>query len=188
MKHSYKKQIILTAIFLIVVCLIIMVLVSNLSKKETTGTLKNTLDDENDTLILSGVLPMSDYAVKNKDLSTFDEGVVDYVSFKVISNNYDGEYTIFVKECNDDSIEVIEDQYIKILLTDEDNNLITSSKNGKVDSYSDLKVYTDKPDKKVVYVDSIKANTEKSYILKTWVSDSSLPNESKKYCLKVSVE
>ena len=191
MKHSYRKQVILTAIFLIVICLLIMLLMITINgKKKTNGILKNTLTDENDTLLLTGVLPMSDYAVKNKDLSTFDEGVVDYVNFKVTSDNYDGEYTIFVKDCNDysDKDKIIEDQFIKVLLTDEENNLITSSKNGSVDSFANLKVYKDKPDKRIVYVDSIKANTEKSYILKTWVSDSTIPNKDKKYCLKVSVE
>jgi hypothetical protein len=190
MKHSYKRQVIVTGIFLIAVCALIMLLITvfNGNHQKDNGTIKNSLTDENDTLELTGVLPMSDLAIKSKDITTFDEGIVDYVKFKVTSNNYEGPYTIYVKSCNEDIENVIEDEYIKVLLTDTKDKLITSTPNGEVDTYATLKVKTEKPTKKVVYEDSIGNNEEKEYVLKTWVSNSSLPDKDKKFCLKVSVE
>jgi len=190
MKLSYKKQIFFTGIALVVICLLIMLFVFYLKndKKEEVGIIKNSLTDENDTLNLSGRLPLSDYVVKNKDILTFDDDVVDYVSFKVTSEGYDGDFTIFVEDCNDDYDKAIEDDYIKVLVTDSDNKLLSATENGRVDSVKDLKVYPDKLSKKIVYVDSIKSGMEKNYMLKTWVDNSFLADKDKNYCLKVSVE
>ena len=103
MKRSYKLQVLFTSIGLIAICLIIMILVVNFSgskKEDTNGIIKNSLTDENDTLKLTGKLPISDFVVKTKDVLTFDEGVVDYVGFNVTSQGYNGDFTIFVDDCN----------------------------------------------------------------------------------------
>ncbi len=190
MKLSYKKQIFFTSIALVVICLLIMIFIFYLkdNKHEEVGILKNSLTDENDTLELSGRLPLSDYVVKNKDILTFDEDVVDYVSFKVTSEGYNGDFTIFVEDCNEDNEKAIEDGYIKVLVTDSNNNLLSTTANGPVNSIKKLKVYPNKLSKKIVYIDNIKSGMEKNYILKAWVDNTFLADEEKNYCLKVSVE
>ncbi len=192
MKRSYKLQVLFTSIGLIAICLIIMILVVNFSgskKEDTNGIIKNSLTDENDTLKLTGKLPISDFVVKTKDVLTFDEGVVDYVGFNVTSQGYNGDFTIFVDDCNEEGAEnIIDSTYIKVMVTDSENNLLSSTLNGPVTSYDDLKVYKDKSDKKIAFIDSINSGTQKEYIVKTWVSNSMLADPNKSYCLKVSVE
>ena len=189
MRKSYKKQIILTFIGLIAFCILVMVIVSNLSNNKDTGVIKNSLTDENDTLYLTGKLPVSDYVVKNKDVLTFDESVVDYVNFNVYSEGYNGNFSVLVESCNDPENEkVLEDQYIKIIVTDGENKLLSTTDKGKVKSFNELKVLDDDFSKKIVYTDSISSGNKKEYILKIWVSDSYLADAEKSYCMKVSVK
>lgn len=120
---------------------------------------------------LKNILPMSDDLGKKLNDQSVEKGGYGYLNFSV-KNRSDKkiEYNIYIVK-NDDSKNRINDKFIKFYLTDKNNNPVGDYNKNVVPTYLDLLSMSSLPAGRIVYSDVLDGNQEKSFILRSWVSD-----------------
>lgn len=131
-----------------------------------------SIDISNDSILfVNNTYPLSDELGKSLDISTVADGIESYVEFS-ISNNTDSvqKYEIFIDKKNVEGNEISSD-YIKFYLTDINGNPFEMYSGNDIPSFNDLKYINNKPSSKLLHNGEIKANSNKKFKLRVWVSD-----------------
>lgn len=143
---------------------------------------------ESEVKILSK-LPITDISAKGLKLDTVQDGIIGYAEFSVkLPDKVRGKikYEIYLDDIT--KIETFKYDYIKVYLTDIDNNPYKQYIGNSVPSYKELRVSLSDSSKKVLLSDVIKAGDEKKYKLRIWLSDTYvLNNVEKEFRGKISV-
>lgn len=124
-----------------------------------------------DIIELTNKLPLSDDIGKNYTGTGMEKGIEGYSEF-TISNPNDRKvnYEIYITKMNVEKNE-IKSNYIKLYLTDDQNNPLEGFENNKIKSYYDLYALSDKPGSRLLYKGSLVAGSSKKIILRSWISD-----------------
>ncbi len=126
---------------------------------------------DNRNVYLENTLPVTDKIGKELDGVSSSKSLQGFKEFS-IENNYDKkiDYQIYLKVKN--SCEnMIDEEYIKLYLTDNSNNPLSGFENNKLPTYSSISTLNDKPDSKLLYTGSINKNSISKFRLRVWVSD-----------------
>lgn len=126
---------------------------------------------DNRNVYLENTLPVTDKIGKELDGVSSSKSIQGFKEFS-IENNYDKkiDYQIYLKVKN--SCEnMIDEEYIKLYLTDNSNNPLSGFENNKLPTYSSISSLNDKPDSKLLYTGSINKNSISKFRLRVWVSD-----------------
>ena len=126
---------------------------------------------DNRNVYLENTLPITDKIGKELDVVSSTKSIQGFKEFS-IENNYDKKinYQIYLKVKN--SCEnMIDEDFIKLYLTDTSNNPLNGFENNKLPTYSSISSLNDKPDSKLLYTGSINKNSISKFRLRVWVSD-----------------
>ncbi len=126
---------------------------------------------DNRNVYLENTLPVTDKIGKELDGVSSTKSIQGFKEFS-IENNYDKKinYQIYLKVKN--SCEnMIDEDFIKLYLTDTGNNPLSGFENNKLPTYSSISSLNDKPDSKLLYTGSINKNSISKFRLRVWVSD-----------------
>lgn len=126
---------------------------------------------DNRNVYLENTLPVTDKIGRELDGVKSSTGIYGFKEFS-IENNYDKkvDYQIYLRVKN--SCEnMIDEDFIKLYLTDTNNNPLSGFENNKLPSYSSISSLNDKPDGKLLYTGSINKNSISKFRLRVWVSD-----------------
>ncbi len=126
---------------------------------------------DNRNVYLENTLPVTDKIGKELDGVSSTKSIQGFKEFS-IENNYDKKinYQIYLKVKN--SCEnMIDEDFIKLYLTDTSNNPLSGFENNKLPTYSSISSLNDKPDSKLLYTGSINKNSISKFRLRVWVSD-----------------
>lgn len=126
---------------------------------------------DNRNVYLENTLPVTDKIGRELDGVNSSTGIHGFKEFS-IENNYDKkvDYQIYLKVKN--SCEsMIDEDFIKLYLTDTNNNPLSGFENNKLPSYSSISSLNDKPGSKLLYTGSINKNSISKFRLRVWVSD-----------------
>lgn len=125
----------------------------------------------NDVIKLSNKFPISDEIGKKYSGSGMESGIAEYLEFTVSNpNDKKVDYEIYITKRELETGE-IKSNYIKLYLTDGNNNPVKGFENNVVKSYYDLYSLTNKPGSRLLYKDSLASMRSKKYILRSWVAD-----------------
>lgn len=188
MFEKYIKQIII-AFLIVAVCFCLSFYTTLYLRKHfnTTNT-KNLIINYNnsDSIKISNSLPISNALGKKIDESNEKQGYEE-ITIKN-TNNKDVKYKIYLKKEKQD-IEYIDENYIKLYLTDDKDNPLSGFEKNLIPTYYSLKYLSDKPDSKLLYNGVIKANTSEKLRLRVWVADTyAITSNKKDFSFKIYVK
>ncbi len=116
-------------------------------------------------MVIDSILPLSDEVGSNFSRSNGNANI--YYKFKIKSRvDKKTHYQILLDTKQGDKY--IDDRYIKILLSDKDDNLF---KDYKTDSVKVVAGLDSNNDKYVVHTGTLKKNGNDEFILRMWISD-----------------
>ena len=172
---SVKKQVIEYIIVFFVVVISFFVATSVFKNKPRKI---NSKDDiivkykNSDIVELENKLPISDTFGRKLTGTGTEEGIQGYVEFSVInSSSKDLKYEIYLTKQNIYDSE-IKDSYIKLYLTDFDDVPYSGFEKNMVPTYDKLNYLSDYVSSKRLFSDTLKANKERKFRLRVWISDS----------------
>ena len=120
---------------------------------------------------LKNILPMSDELGKKLNNQSVEKSGYGYLNITVKNrSNKKLEYNIYIIK-NADTDSKINDKFIKFYLTDKSNNPVGNYGKNVVPTYLDLLSMSSLPAGRIIYSDTLEENQEKSFILRSWVSD-----------------
>lgn len=182
----HKRKLVIIFIIVIIIIFFWMLWYENITNRDKTKTIKVSSDYKNE-INLIGSFPMSDSVGKNIMYDEDNENVQGYYEFEIQSTvSYKIKYEVYAKEQYNNP--AIHPNYIKVYLTDENNNPVTGYDKLSVPTFYDLKNSFHTVDKKI-YDGILKPGEKKKFILRVWVSDAySIENIDKKYGMFVYVE
>ena len=128
--------------------------------------------ETNNNIELVTKLPISDSIAKNYTGKGIEKGIAEYKPFTISNpNSKKIEYEIFLtKSVN--GVEDIRSNYIKLYLTDGNDNPVKGFESNIVKSYYDLYSLSDMPGSKLLYTGSLLPGETDSFILRSWLADS----------------
>lgn len=125
----------------------------------------------NDVVLLSNKLPISDEIGKNYNGSGMEKSVEGYTAFSITNpNERKVEYEIYLTKINQE-VDEINPNYIKLYLTDDKNVPMKGFEKNKVLSYYDLYSLTDRPGSRLLYRGTLVSGGKANFILRSWVAD-----------------
>ena len=121
-------------------------------------------------LVVSNSLPMTDVVGKSISLNNYKLGTTGYLEFEIKSNVEDRiKYEIYLTKL-ERQIEVPV-KFVKVYLTDENNNPLEYFEESKIPTYYDLRLSDSDPSGKLIYSGYLKKNSSKKFVLRMWVAD-----------------
>ena len=190
MRKSKKKQVILS---LLVVCLLFLGLFifafffyRNKDKVNPNDLVIKF--DTSDVIALDNVLPLADALGKKLDGTEVGEGAQGYVAFSLKNkSSSEIQYEIYLTPQNVDD-KVINDNYVKLYLTDSSNYPMKGFEMNMIPSFADLAVLEDKPESRLLYSGSIAGNDNHKLRLRVWLSDNySLSDDKESFKFDVNI-
>lgn len=186
---KYKSKYFISLIIGIVVlfifsCSLTFVLKDKFYKKTEIDTTSVILNSDVSVLIIKNNLPTSDKF--GKTITDDNAGSFIYLDFSVKNSSshkqdfqmYLTKQTIIGKSIND--------EYVKVYLTDENDKPCEIFNRNALPSYSDLNYITDKADSKNIFKGTLLPNEEKYYRLRVWISDNYIiGNEDESFSFKI---
>ena len=165
-----------TFIFIIFVCTFSILFIFFLKEKKN---IKNGTNDyleikfeSNDILKINNKLPLSDVLGKSIKYEDSLNGNVGFLEFSVINKSAKTrKYNITINKRNVDS-KMISDNYIKLYLTDINDNPLKGFSDNKVTTYNELSYSKNNVENVVLYSDFAEKLSKNDYRLRVWVSDS----------------
>ena len=154
---------------MIVVLLIILGLLIYNRRVERINEANVILYAEDENITIDDSLPVSDKFGKEArdELSSSYK----YLEFEIVNVSSEvRDYQLYITK-NDFSTNEINNEFVKIYLTDDKNNPIDGFESSKVPSYVDLKYIKDLPSNKLLYKDKIDKYQKRKFIIKVWVAD-----------------
>lgn len=136
----------------------------------------------------SDKLPMKDEMGKKIKYDDDNKNVQGYYQFDVINNNDEGTYYEIYVDMADYS-NLVHTNFIKLYLTDSDNNPIDGFGGKAVPTFYKLKNSSSSLTGKRLYRGYIKSKESKSFILRSWIGDAySIDSYDKEVIFEVNVE
>ena len=165
-----------TFIFIIFVCTFSILFIFFLKEKKN---IKNGTNDyleikfeSNDILKINNKLPLSDVLGKSIKYEDSLNGNVGFLEFSVINKSAKTrKYNITINKRNVDS-KMISDNYIKLYLTDINDNPLKGFSDNKITTYNELSYSKNNVENVVLYSDFAEKLSKNDYRLRVWVSDS----------------
>ena len=165
-----------TFIFIIFVCTFSILFIFFLKEKKN---MKNGTNDyleikfeSNDILKINNKLPLSDALGKSIKYEDSLNGNVGFLEFSVINKSAKTrKYNITINKRNVDS-KMISDNYIKLYLTDINDNPLKGFSDNKITTYNELSYSKNNVENVVLYSDFAEKLSKNDYRLRVWVSDS----------------
>ncbi len=180
MSKNYKKITILVIVIIIFLSVIGVLKIFN----KTSGKIKIKFDGSN-KIKMVGRLPISDEIGKTTDLESVDDNVLGHLKFTLSSNKTTKYEVYLVKE---DSSNELNSNYLKLYLTDNNDNPVNGFNTNIIPSYNDLKVSLSLPGNKILYSGVIKKGEKQYFNLRVWVSDSYIIlREQQSFSFKIKV-
>lgn len=124
----------------------------------------------NKKVIINNDLLLTDAVGKNINKDNIKVGTTSYVEIEV-SSKLDDKVKYEIVLSKEDADPEIPLEYVKVYLTDENDNLLLDSTNGKVLTYFDLKVAESNLSSKLLYSGYLKDKGSKKFKLRMWVAD-----------------
>lgn len=121
-------------------------------------------------IIINNDLLFNDVVGKSINKDNLKVGTTGYVEFEV-SSKLDEKVKYEVVLSKEDASPEIPLEYVKVYLTDENDNPLLDSSNGKVLSYFDLKVADSNLSGKLLYSGYLKDKGSKKFKLRMWTAD-----------------
>lgn len=131
---------------------------------------------DRNTVTIENKLPLTDISGKSLDAKT---GIIDEVSFSVKGvgkKNTEVNYEIYLINTNTDM--QINPGFIKIYLTDGNNNPFEYYSKNSVPAYKSLNVSNSQANGKIIYSGSIKGEEIQKFKLRVWLADNYVLNDS----------
>lgn len=127
-----------------------------------------TLNDEK--IVLNNSLLLTDTMGKNLNLDNLKVGTTGYTEFE-IKSKVDEKIKFEVYLLKEEAEPEIPLQFIKVYLTDENDNVIDTFAGSSVPTFYDLKVSDINLNGKILYSGSLKNKESKKFKLRMWVAD-----------------
>lgn len=121
-------------------------------------------------IIINNDLLLTDVVGKNISEDNLKVGTTGYVEFEV-SSKLDEKVKYEVVLTKENASPEIPLEYVKVYLTDENDNPLLDSTSGKVLSYFDLKVADSNLNGKLLYSGYLKDKGSKKFKLRMWTAD-----------------
>ena len=122
-------------------------------------------------LYLSSTLPISDILGKKYNGEESERGIHIYKKFSITNISLSKrKYEIYVNNLNYNN--TLSDNYIKLYLTDYDDNPFEGFEKNLIPSYVQLKDISNKSGYKLLYAGELLSGKNQNFILRGWVSDS----------------
>lgn len=143
------------------------------------------LKSESNTIIIKSLITANDEF--GKTISDDNGGYYGYLEFEVENTTDDvRNYQLFLDK-SDVSSNDISDEYIKLYLTDSEDNYDSKKFDNMIPSYNDLFYLSDMPGKKLLYSGILSGNSLEKFKLRVWLSDSYNINDDSSFGFVVSV-
>lgn len=178
-KSKYLRKSFIFLVSVIFIFFIVINLVPIVKKSMNANNVR--FIGSNDTISIGNVLPLTDASGKNLSTVNVDKRVLNEVNFSVKGVGYKDvsvDYEIYL--INNSSSDTINQNYIKVYLTDGNKNPFNYYASNAVPVYSSLRVSNDKPDGKIIYAGSIKGGEKQSFTLRLWLADNYIINNEDK--------
>lgn len=159
---------------------------------KTESNKKNgiTIDYSSKVLLkIQNKLPLSDSLGKSYLGEESEEKIQKYMKFTIENHtNLDKEFVLLLdKQTVSDP--VIDEKYIKIYLTDEDDLPLEGFEGEPVPTFNTLYAYSKKPSSRVLYRGIISKNSSLTYQLRMWLADTySLKSDKESFFIKMNIE
>ncbi len=152
----------------------------------STGSVTFSYTETSNGILLNNALPMSDDVGKKLENQNGNIGYFDFsVSCKVMGTS-SINYEVYAQK-ESVSREINED-YVKIYLTDRTTDLPVSGYNAQVPTYSKLPTATSNSSAKRLYYSKFNNTGVQSYRLRMWLSDDyEIKSSSEQFKIKVNV-
>ena len=169
--HGYFiKSISIVLLSLIAVILIIAIFLKIDEYKRKSYKIDVRFSD-NDIVYLTNKLPISDEIGKNYNGTGVEKGIADYKEFTITNpNERKVSYEIYLTKVTN-KVDDIRSSYVKLYLTDENNNPVEDFGSSKMLSYYDLPSLEDKLDSRLLYRGAIVSGGSKKFKLRSWIAD-----------------
>jgi len=140
-------------------------------------------------VVLNNKLPISDKLGKDMDGTEIEDGIYGFIEFSVQnSTSKSGSYQIYVTKDNE-SENMISEKYIKLYLTDENDEALGEFSGNKIPTFDSLLVPKEQLDSKLLYRDDISEREKKTYRLHVWLSDSyAVSSNSENFIFDIKVK
>ena len=168
-KHAFKSGLIV--LFALISFALIIAIVVRIGEFKKLSYDVNIKFDTTDVIYLTNKLPISDAIGKNYTGTGMEKNIAEYKKF-VVTNPNEGkiEYEVYLKKI-ENSKRDISSNYIKLYLTDDNDNPMKGFEKPKVNSYYDLYSLNNQPGSKLLYRGTLKAHESAKFILRSWVAD-----------------
>ena len=165
-----------TFIFIVFICafsiLFIIFLKEKKNMKNGTNDYLEIKFESNDILKINNKLPLSDVLGKFIKYEDSLNGNVGLLEFSVINKSAKTrKYNITINKRNVDS-KMISDNYIKLYLTDINDNPLKGFSDNRITTYNELSYSKNNVENVVLYSDFAEKLSKNDYRLRVWVSDS----------------
>lgn len=155
---------------LIIVILLVVIGIFIYNEKHTgINEASVILYSDSENITIDSSLPVSDKF--GKEIHGEVSNSYKYLEFEIVNvSSKVRDYQLYITK-NDFSTNEINNEFVKIYLTDDKNNPVDGFDSGKVPSYVDLKYINDLPSNKLLYKDKIDNYQRRKFIVKVWVTD-----------------
>lgn len=185
-KHVILNHKGLLFLILILAFFVVINVYSYLFKKELS---KVQFNGQEEVKILSK-LPITDASAKGLDISNIQSNIIGYSEFSLeleTEASEEAQYEIYLTDVTDG--DVFKYDYVKVYLTDEDDNPYKQFDGNKVPSYTDMRISLNDPEKRILLAGTIKPSEVKKFKLRIWVADTYvLDNNEKEFKGRISVK
>ncbi len=185
--NKFKKTVI-TLNFLVLIALILGYVMFFGPERDLKGNGTVNVDFKlGNNIKLKNILAVTDTVGKKLTGEGTRDGIQGYLEFTVNeASNRNVNYEIYVTK--DTSANEINSDYIKLYLTDGEDEPVKGFQKNYIPSFDSLKVASDNPNGKVLYRGKISPSEEKNFKLRVWLSDSSpIEKDEKDFSLNVGV-
>lgn len=166
-KNSVNLNIFLFTVIAVLLCVLVYFIVF---------TNKNNIDEADvilyadlENVTIDNSLPVNDKF--GKTISDNISGGYKKVDFEIINvSSRSKTFQLYIKKNNLNTNEINND-FVKLYLTDDKDNPMGIFDNNKVPSYRKLSYIKDKADSKVLYTDKIDKYQRKKFTIRVWVTD-----------------
>lgn len=152
----------------------------------STGSVTFSYTETSNGILLNNALPMSDEVGKKLENQNGNIGYFDFsVSCKVMGTS-SINYEIYAQK--ESVSREINEEYVKVYLTDRTTDLPVSGYDVKVPTYSELQKSTSDTNAKRLYYSKFNNTGVQSYRLRMWLSDNyEIKSTSEQFKMKVNV-
>lgn len=168
-KKKYLVTLIIIIIFLFIMSLFIILFLKSSRLKVNENDV--ILEADSNTIIIKSFLTASDEF--GKIISDNSGGYYGYLEFSVRNvANGKRNFQLYLTK-SDININEISGDYVKIYLTDYNNNPF----NNNISSFNSFNYLSDRPESKYLYSDELDIREQKKYKLRVWISDNYVIND-----------